>query len=86
MLDLVMDNIEAITGIILGLGVLIPYINFVKNKMAKAIRLLSETGLLLSILLDSLEDGKLTKQEIEAIIAQYKVIEDEVKKLIGKDN
>lgn len=72
-LQFLLDNIEIISSFILGIGALSPF-------LMKAKKITKELGDILVTISKALEDKKLTKEEIQSIVKEFKDIIEVFKK------
>ena len=84
MWDVIMDNLGLLSGIVLGLAAVTPFLVAAQKKLIKAIDLVSMIKALMEIVLDSLADGKITAEEVEAVRKQAREVEQQFRLLIGK--
>lgn len=83
-MDFIIENIGALTGFLFGITAIGGLLAQAVLKANKAIALLDKTKDLLDITVDSLSDGKITKEELEAIKAKGKKVEHQFRLLIGR--
>ena len=84
MWQVVMDNLGLLSGIVLGLAAVAPFLVTAQKKLVKAIDLVMMIKALLEVVLDSLSDGKITAEEVEAVRKQAREVEQQFRLLIGK--
>ena len=84
MWDVIMDNLGLLSGIVLGLAAVAPFLVTAQKKLIKAIDLVTMIKALLEGVLDSLSDGKITAEQVEAVRKQAREVEQQFRLLIGK--
>ena len=84
MQEMIMNNLGTLTAIIFGIGAVASVVGVFKVKLAEAIGLIAQTKSLLDIVLGSLDDGQITKEEYSAIVEQAKIVERKFRILIGR--
>ena len=84
MWQVVMDNLGLLSGVVLGLAAVAPFLVTAQKKLIKAIDLVTMVKALLEVVLDSLSDGKITAEEVEAVRKQAREVEQQFRLLIGK--
>jgi len=83
-MDFILENLGIITGMLFGVSAVGGFLIRALAKANKAIALLDKTKDLLDVTVNSLSDGKMTKEELLAIKAKGKKVEHQFRLLIGR--
>lgn len=84
MTEWIASNLGILTSLVIGALTVWGFWGKAMVKVQKAYDMVAHTKTLLDIVLDSLQDGQITKEELTAIQKQAKEVEDEFRRLIGR--